>query len=146
MRRKPFEYLPHTADVAFVAYGPTFASALENAARALLDTMLDVKRIKRLRSKTIRIEIGDAARSREDVAWYILQDILSRIDAEKLNAYDFRVSGFGESGSGARVAGTLLCKDEPGDFALLAVKAVTPHGLEVKESRGACSISVVVDV
>ena len=146
MPAKRFEYLPHTADVAFVAYGGNFGKALESAAVALLGLMLDVRKIRSATGRGTAIAIEDSASSREDLVWYLLQDILSRIDAEKLNAYDFRIDGIKESNGMISAAGRLLCKDITGDFALLSVKAITPHGLTILPSKRGYSINVVADV
>lgn len=146
MPSKRFEYLPHTADAAFAAYGKSFEAALESAALALLNVMLDVKKIKGLRSRQVKVKIEDSASSRETIVWYILQDMLSRIDAEKLNAYDFKIREFREANGRVKVKGILYCKEHTGDFALLSVKAVTPHDLAVRRSDKGYSISVVIDV
>ncbi len=146
MPTKRFEYLPHTADVAFEAYGKDFGSALESAAVALLELMLDVKRIRGLRSKKAEISIEDSASTREDLVWYILQDILSKVDAEKLNAYDFRISYVTEARGRIRASGKLMYKDNTGDFSMLSVKAITPHNLNVKQHGKRWSVSVIADV
>ena len=41
MAGRKYEYLPHTADVAFAAYGDDLKEALENSGEALLNIMLD---------------------------------------------------------------------------------------------------------
>ena len=146
MEAKRFEYISHTADVAFLAYGKDFNSALENAAFALLNLMLDIKRIKSLRAKKREVHIEDMASTKEDLVWYLLQDILSKVDAEKLNAYDFQLKEIREMHGKIKATGKLTCKDDTGDFALLSLKAVTPHDLNVNQGKAGWSIKVVADV
>ena len=43
---KSYEFLEHTADIKFRAYGKTFAHALSNAALAVTEIVTDVKKIK----------------------------------------------------------------------------------------------------
>ncbi|MFP3279246.1 MAG: archease, partial [Candidatus Micrarchaeota archaeon] len=69
MSKIRFRYLPHTADIRFVSYGDTFKEAFENAARALLNIMLDTKRISRENSKVGSITIKESARTKEDLVW-----------------------------------------------------------------------------
>lgn len=142
---KAFRYLPHTADVRFRAYGKDFKGAIENSALALLSTMLDVKKIGRKKSATSSLQINETADTPEELVWFILQDILSKVDSRKLNAYAFKVSSLKESEK-ISLKGRLLYKKTGADNALLSVKAVTPHGLKVVCSKKGCSIEVVVDV
>lgn len=146
MPAKRFKYIPHTADVAFVAYGKNLEAALESAALALLNLMLDIKKVRAVNAKSIVIKIDDEASTKEDLVWYFLQDILSKIDAGKLNAYDFKIHAVKESHAKLKASGRLLCKDIKTDFTLLSLKAVTPHNLIIRSTAKGCSISVVADV
>ncbi len=146
MQEKRFRYVSHTADVAFVAYGKTFKAALQNAALALLNVMLDVKKVEGVEMKAKVKLISEDAGSREDLVWFMLQDVLSIIDAEKLNAFGMEVESINETGSGVSAKARLLYKPVEADFAMLSVKAVTPHGLKVERTKTGYSISVVVDV
>lgn len=142
-----FRYLPHTADMRFRAYGSGFRKALENAALALINVMLDIRKIGKLSSKPFAVPINESADNEEELAWFTLQDILSRIDSRKLNAYSFRVASISRGADGRiSMKGKLLCRKTAGDYALLSVKAVTPHSLAVKKKRGRTSIDVVIDV
>lgn len=142
---KKYRYLPHTADMAFVGYGRNLGEAVENAALALLGIMLDVKRVEKDRARVFYVRISEKAETREDLVWFTLQDILSEVDARYLRACRFEVLRLTE-GKRLALEGRLVCKDTETDYALLGVKAVTPHELEVKESRGRTSVHAVVDV
>lgn len=146
MKREKFRYLPHTADIAFFSYGVDKKEAIENAALALLNIMLDLKRINESKSKVKELKIREKASSIEDLIWFILQDILSNIDARALKAYSFRIDALRESKSGARLTGSIMHKDIKDDLSLLEVKAVTPHNLTISKNRKRYRIHVLVDV
>ncbi|MFP3215177.1 MAG: archease [Candidatus Micrarchaeota archaeon] len=143
MSKIKFRYLPHTADIRFVSYGDTFKEAFENAARALLNIMLDTKRISRENSKVGSITIKESARTKEDLVWYVLQDILSKIDEKSLKAFDFKITKLEEAKR--KLSGKLFFKDTDKDYSLLEVKAITPHDLKVEKAKK-WRIHVLVDV
>lgn len=141
-----FRYLPHTADMAFVSYGSTFRMALGNSALALLNIMLDLKAISKDRGTEAGIKIKESAPNKEELVWFTLQSILSKIDAKKINAYRFDVSRISERNGRHFLEGRLLYRKTKSDYSLLSVKAVTPHGLKIDKRQGIYSINVVVDV
>jgi SHS2 domain-containing protein len=144
--RRGFRYIRHTADAAFFAYGSNLREAIGNSAAALLDMMLDQKKISGLHGKSKSMALSDRAANREDIVWHILQDILSIVDARKLNAYRFRVGKLHVGKGSIELSGRLYYNAANEDCSLMSLKAVTPHGLEVETVRGRCRIRVVVDV
>ncbi len=140
-----YRYLPHTADVAFVAYGGSARETIENAAEALLGIMLDTGPIMRSSAKRGTVRIAERAQSIDSLAWYTLQRIVSEVDKTKLHAYAFKVDRL-ERGRELRLAGRLLFAKSAGDPFMLDVKAVTPHGLEMKRTARGYSMRVLVDV
>lgn len=145
MRSRKFRYLPHTADIAFVAYGKSLEAATENAAEALLNVMLDLNAIKKTHAKTEALTIKESATSAENLVWYTLQDILTHVDEKKLRAQEFRVKRL-VLGKRCGITGSLLYKKIKQDPFLLEVKAVTPHNLSVRHSRAGYEIRVLLDV
>ncbi len=146
MANTRFRYLSHTADVEFIAYGKDYESAIENAALALLNVMLDIKRIRVKRGKTYSIRITESADTVENLVWFVLQDILSKRASQYLSAYSFEVDRIGNAKNKFGIAGRLLYKRLEGDYTILDVKAVTPHDLKVLRTRTGYSITVTVDV
>jgi SHS2 domain-containing protein len=144
MQRAKYKYLPHTADIAFVAYGKSAEKAIENSAEALLNVMLDLKRVKKAAGRTATTTVKESADSLENLVWYTLQDILTKIDEKKLRAYGFRVKSFSERN--LRLTGELLYKKMKEDPFLLEVKAVTPEGLAVKKGKNGYEIRILLDV
>ena len=144
MRR--FTYLPHTADMRFRAYGADFRVALENAALALLNIMLDIKAISSDSGQKTRIKLEESADTTEELVWFTLQDMLSRVDTMKLSAYALHISKLSAANGRFKMAGYVLCKRTKADYSLLYVKAVTPNELFVRDEAGRRVIQVVVDV
>jgi SHS2 domain-containing protein len=146
MERK-FRYLPHTADIAFAAYGKTLETALENSAEALLNIMLDTNKIKVRRATTRSVSIKESASNIENLVWYTLQDILTQIDKKKLTAFKFQLDTLSQNKDGRfSISGKLLFKKIKENLFLLEVKAVTPHDLSVKKIQKGYEIRVLVDV
>ncbi len=141
-----FRYVSHTADMAFIGYGSTFKRAIENSALALLSTMLDIKEISKDKSLDAKIKIKETAATKEELVWFTLQDMLSKVDSRKINAFRFDVIKISEVSGKNKLEGNLIYKKTKKDNSLLSVKAVTPHDLKVEKNKGIYSIHVVVDV
>lgn len=146
MRSRKFEYLPHTADIMFAAYGGDYAELLENSAAALLNVMLDTKRIRNAARPLRKLAIRERADTVENLVWYVLQDILTKVDEKELRALEFKVSSLKERKGGFDASGTLYYKSGVEDCFLTEVKAVTPYGMEVRKAGKGYAINVVLDV
>jgi SHS2 domain-containing protein len=146
MRIAKFRYLPHTADIKFVAYGRDLKQLIENSALALLSVMLDVKKIGARKESAKAIEITEEAGTRENLVWFTLQDILAKVDEGKLCAFEFKVKSTVEGEKGFSVSGALRFKGKDASCFLTEVKAVTPSGLEVKRTKKGLEVEVVLDV
>lgn len=146
MAKARFRYLSHTADIEFVAYGRDAKEAIENAALALLNVALDVKKIAAARGRIETVKISEKADTIENLVWFVLQDIISKRSAEYLSAYKFEVEKLDETEGRLSLSGRLFHKKLKEDYTLLDVKAVTPHDLLVKTKKRECSITVTIDV
>ena len=140
-----FRYLPHTADMQFIAYGKDFREALENSALALLSTILDVKKIKKSNARVFHSAINESAGDMEDLVWYTLQDILSAVESRHIDAFSFKIISLRSEGK-MKLSGKLSYRKTGKNHALFSVKAVTPYDLKVVSGNGTCSIQVVMDV
>jgi SHS2 domain-containing protein len=146
MQSRKFEYLPHTADIMFAAYGKGYGELIENSASALLNVMLDIERVRKAQKPIRRLAISERADTVENLVWYVLQDILTRIDERELCAFEFRAESFSAVKGGFRVSGSLCYKLGLRDCFLTEVKAVTPYGMEVRKTTRGYSMKVVLDV
>ena len=145
-----YRFMPHTADVRFLAYGDDMAQMLENSILAMFDTQADIRAIGKdveagkLASKTI--EVSENASSERDLLWYILQRVLSELDA--IGAYGYGVERIAvvRSEEGFGVSAKILYIDEKVKYSRIYVKGVSGYTLEVKKIGGRYRSSVVIDI
>lgn len=145
---RKYAYVPHTADIAFIAYGRSVEEMIENAALALINVMSDVKKIKKDTSRIFSMHIKEKAGSIDDLVWMTLQDLLSRKYSLNLALLGIKVSGLDISGGEKALKASILYKKPPAsaDYSLLEVKAVTPHNLKVKKRKGIWGVEITVDI
>ncbi len=139
-----FRFLSHTSEIEFEAYGKSIKEAMENAGEALLGIMLNTQKIRRLRGPIGKITIKDSASSLDDLAWYFLQDLLSKVDEKALKAYKVEVDYAYKKKH--KFSAQVFYKNLAGDFSRLEIKAVTPYDLSFTKKNGKWALRVVVDV
>ena len=146
MGRSNFRYIPHTADVAFVAYGKTFKEAVENSASALFNTMFDIKKLKKSKTRIKMLRITETATNQNDIAWFVLQKIVSKVDEKGVQAIRFKVNRILETKNKIKINGCIFYKKSKEYISLLDVKAVTPSEFRVQKSGRKWSIKAILDV
>ncbi len=138
---KPFEYLEHTADVKFRAYGKTPEEMLSNAAIALFSSMTDISKVNV--DETWKVEL--AAPDIEQLAYDWLSEVVFLFETESavFSTFDVKLRKNEEWKLQAEIGGERI------DLARHAfdneVKAVTLHEFEVKKNDIWC-VQVVLDV
>ncbi|MFP4558436.1 MAG: archease, partial [Archaeoglobaceae archaeon] len=75
---RPYEFLPHTADVKFRAYGKTLEEAFQNSAYAMTDIITDHEQVKLTAEKTIHVE----SENKEALLYDFLEQFLILLDSE----------------------------------------------------------------
>jgi SHS2 domain-containing protein len=141
---KKFEYINHTADVEFKAYGKDLKELFRNSFIALfriISTMDNAEKQKRVR----RIKISERADTLENLMWYSLQDAISLGDAESLFFYNVGlVELVADKGYtlNAEIIGTAQKPKRLG----FDIKAVSQYGIKIKKRGGVYSCNVIVDV
>ena len=141
-----FEYLEHTADVMFRAYGSTQEEMLSHAASALFKAMVDPATIAVRESWTVEIEAPDF----ESLAYQWLSEIVFLFETESAVFSTFAVR---LSQVGAMPDETIKLHAEIGGERIdlnrhafgTEVKAVTRHKFGIKKNDLWC-IQVVLDV
>jgi protein archease len=146
MGLRKFRYLPHTADVAFVAYGRSFKTAMENSAQALLGVMFDMKEMHKEKAKTKTLRLTEEAGTRDELVWFTLQKIVSKVDEKGVSAFGFKVNHMVQKKDKIVLHGCVFYKKLRKYVALLDVKGVTPHDLSVKRGKNGYRIHVLLDV
>lgn len=141
-KKKGYEYLAHTADAKFRAYGQTLEEAFGNAALAIFNLLTDVEKVK----SRIEHKVSIKAREKESLLFDFLSELLFLIDAE-----DFLLAGVGK----------ISIREQSGYFNLEAgllgdnlrgydihghVKAVTYNEMIVSEDEDSWTLQVVLDI
>lgn len=136
----PYEFLDHTGDIRFIARGATMAALFENAARALYAAIAEPDGVR----PSVERAIEASAEDREMllVAW--LAACQEAFDLDRVLLCEFRVDAISDT----RVRG--VTRGEAYDPARhefrTEIKAVTFHGLAVREVPGGWEADVVCDV
>ena len=136
----PFRTLEHTADVGFEAFGATRAEVFANAARALMDLMVDLDAIQALEGIPIEIHGPDP----ESVLVNWLSELLYLYDAEGWLFRDFEIKSLGDDSLSAWVCGE-RSRPSPHQVKVL-VKAITYHQLALEETPRGWRAQVYVDI
>lgn len=138
---KPFEYLEHTADVKFRAYGRTPEEMLSNAATALFSSMTDLSKVSVKETWNVELSAPDM----EQLAYNWLSEIVFLFETESavFSTFDVKLRKNGEWKLQAEIGGERI------DLRRHAfdneVKAVTLHEFEVKKNDNWC-LQAVLDV
>jgi SHS2 domain-containing protein len=138
---KPYEYLEHTADVKFKAYGKSPDEMLSNAALALFNSMIDTATIHAKETWTVELSGQDL----EQLAYDWLSEMVFLFETEfaVFSTFDVKLHKNSDWSLQAAVGGERI--DHSRHAFDNEVKAVTLHEFEVKKNDFWC-IQVVLDV
>ena len=137
--------LPHTADAGFEVWGPRIEDVYEQAVLALFALMGPRPSL----SPAESFEIDAAGVDREDLLVRVLTECVGRFELDGLFVTAATSDGLRRDGDGDVVTtlrcegGTLVDRERCG---LEEVKAVTYHGLEVREDAAGFRGRVYVDL
>ena len=139
---KPYEFVEHTADAEFYAYGSTIEEAFSNAAYALAEIVFDSKKVKPAATKNLKIAGADE----KALLYSFLEEFIFLLDAE-----DFVLHKVESIEIRKKEAGWELDAEVSGDIAgnyqvEKAVKAATYNQMEIKSENGKWTLHVVVDI
>lgn len=145
---KKYEYLPHTADAKFQAFGKNLEEAFHNAALALANITYESEAIKPKQRHEITIE-ADSVRELlilfldefiflQDTEGFLLHDILS-LEIQKKNKENLK--------SYIKL-NAIVTGDHYKDYEMHGqlVKATTYNDLIIEEKIDSCMLQVVVDI
>lgn len=135
-----FRTLEHTADVGFEAFGVTRAEVFRNAARALMDLIVDLETIEAREAIPVEIEAPDPESLLVD--W--LSEILFLHDAEQWVFRDFEIQVLQDNRLRAIGRGEKLRRLQHQHK--LLVKAITYHQLVLEKTPDGWRAQVYVDI
>lgn len=141
---KTYEYLPHTADVKFRAYGKTLEEAFANAALALYNVMVDTKDVKAKATKKIAAEGDDLPALLQQ----FLEQFIILLDTDNFFLSKIKKISIKKSSSGNYSLAAVAAGDEAKNYETIGpqVKACTYNSMLVQQKRKAWVVQVVVDI
>lgn len=139
---KPYEYLPHTAEAKFAAYGKSMEEAFSNAALAMENIMTDTEKIKPNIKKKIVIETKQLAALLYD----FLQELLILFDSEHFALKKIENLKIQQKGSDYLLTATAMGDNAQHYEIISGVKSVTYNEMEIKKEKGQWKVVVVLDV
>lgn len=135
-----FRTLEHTADVGFEAFGATREEVFANAARALMDLIVDLETIEISGSVALEVHGPDP----ESVLVNWLSELLFLHDAERWLFRDFEIQDLQDHSLSALARGE---KFQPARHqAKMLVKAITYHQLALEKAPRGWRAQVYVDI
>ncbi|MBN2112148.1 archease [Candidatus Woesearchaeota archaeon] len=138
-----FEFLEHTADAKFRAYGKSFEQAFANAAYAMVSLMYDSEMIAALKIEKIEVHGKDM----EQLLYAFLEEILFLQDSKQFVAHEFvrPVKITGTTGKKLKLSAEIIGDRIKKEYSVRpVVKAVTYN--EMKISEKPVYVQVVVDI
>ncbi|MBT3395406.1 archease [archaeon] len=134
-----YEYLPHTADAKFRAFGKDIEEVFRNSAIAMFDILGKTEEVKVTKRKTIKIK----AKNLEALLYDFLEEILILLDTEGIFIHDVKkIKISDEFELTAVIEGDDLNNyDLSGD-----IKAVTYNDMSIKKTNNRYEATVVVDI
>lgn len=132
-----YEYLEHTADIKFRAYGKTLEEAFSNSALALRNAMFDGKVNSKV-SKKIKVKGKD----NERLLFEFLEELLVLLDSENFILSKVKSIKIKGDSLEAEIVG-----DDVSNYDVhIIVKAITYNEMFVKKEKDKYVAQVVVDV
>lgn len=141
---KQYEYLDHTADIKFQAYGKTREEAFENAALAMFNVIIDTEKVSGDTTREIFLKSPDLESLLVD--W--LSELLYLFEVDEIVFREFRVEKIEkEKGEYSITAQALGEKYYPESHPFeTEIKAVTYNQLEITKTADGWKAQIVVDI
>ena len=138
-----FEYLEHTADAKFRAYGKTIEEAFENAAFAMFNVMIDTDTVENLISQEIELSSEDL----EGLLFNWLSELLFVFEVENLVFGKFIVDRLEQDDDGCRLYARAVGEDIKLSKHMFdtEVKAATYNDMRVEQTPEGWMIQATVD-
>jgi len=137
---KKYEFIEHTADLGFKAYGATLEELFVHAAEAFFEALVAPESVEERKERSIKV--GAEALDNLMVSW--LGELLYLYDTERLVFKRFQVKRIKDNQLEAIARGEVL--DPARHEIKTGIKAVTYHQLYVKKSAGGWEAQVIFDI
>jgi len=142
-KTKSYEFLPHTADVKFRAYGGTLEEAFENAAYALTDVVTNHKKVKPLVEKSISVK----SENKEALLYDFLEQFLILLDSEGFLLHELKALKIKEENGKLRLSAKVVGDNNPSRYKIeTSIKAVTYEEMFIRQEKGKWILQVILDI
>ncbi len=145
-----YNYINHTADIEFNAYGDSLAQLFENSELALFNSIGNIKKIKKQKSAIKLIRIREYAQNIEDLLWQVLQSSLSILDAKNQFGYGIKKIKINirKNQTAKTYCAYLIInsKKRNSKYSNLEVKGISKYDLKIVKKNNNFISSVVADV
>ena len=142
MVAKKFEFLEHTADAKFLAYGKTLEEAFANAAIATFEVMTETKRIRPRIEKQIKV----SAKKKETLLYEFIEQLLYFIDTEAFLLNKVKTLAITKAKDIWTLRATVVGDNAAQYDVKTQIKAVTYNDMFIKEDKNKVTIQVVLDI
>lgn len=140
---KKYEFLEHTADAKFRAYGKSVEEAFANAVIAMTSIMFDTDKIQPKTNKAVKAEGNDL----QSLLVNFLSEFLYILDTEGFIPNRIASITINKKREGYTLSAIAKGDKYSEQEMLGSVKAVTYNDIEIKEEqKGKCWVQVVVDI
>jgi len=140
-----YEFLPHTADVKFIAYGKTLEEAFTNAAlatTAVMTAVMSEDTINPVETKDITVN----ADNKEKLLYDFLEELIFLVDTEAYLVADVKHISIQEEKGHFTLTAT-VAGDTADNYEITThIKAVTYSDMFIKEEENKVTIQVVHDI
>jgi SHS2 domain-containing protein len=138
---KSFEYIEHTADIKFRAYGQNVEEMMQNAALALFNSMTDTSVVRKNQKWKVTLDAPDL----EQLAYKWLSELIFLFETELaiFSQFDIKIHWNKEWRLDAQIGGEKI--DTKRHAFDNEVKAVTLHEFFIKKNNLWC-IQAILDV
>ena len=138
-----YKFLEHTTDAEIESYGATLEEAFENAARALEDTMVDIRSIVPKTTDEIIVEAED----KEALLYSWLEALIIKQDTENMiySKFDCEIS---KTVKGFRLVAQIFGEkfDPKRHEQKTAIKAPTYHQMKIEENKQQVTLRFLLDL
>ena len=139
---KKYEYLSHTAEAKFAAYGTSLEDAFGNAVLAMENIIVETEKVKPKISKKISIE----TKHLKALLYDFLQEFLVLFDSERFALHKIEKIAIQQKGSDYVLRATAIGDNAQHYEILSGIKAVTYNEMEIKQEKDGWKVVVVLDV
>jgi SHS2 domain-containing protein len=138
--QQKYEYIEHTGDLGFKAYGSTREALFSHAAMAFFEALVCLETVQEKEERPIKVE----AAALDDLMVCWLSELLFLFDTETLLLKRFEITHMKDCTLKATVSGELM--DPARHEIKTGIKAVTYHQLYVRKRAGIWEAQVILDI